>query len=460
MSRIALLLGITLVAVFSLTSTSFAAETSFFGRMFPNAPQYTAPPDAQLNDLAALNGPLFDPNADAQTNPNETSFFTYFGQFLDHDTTLDRVPSAALVNQIEPSTIPNNRDPRMNLDSVYGGGPDEDPQLYEADGKHFKLSANGRDLPRNPDGSAILVEPRNDENQIIAQIHVAFLRHHNALIDQGYSFQKARELTTWQYQWIVVHEFLPGVLDSATDQDVFQPDGAHLRYYNPANNAGKVMMPAEFSVVAYRFGHSMVRKAYILTKGSTTKVQVFNTTGDDLRGGRPISANHIISWDNFLPFDGQPPNPNINRPRNTDTLLSSGLFVLPIPGAEANGPSILALRNMQRARSYGLPSGQELARDTGNTPLSNQQIVSAIPRLSGLLDPAYQNQAPPWLYVLAESEIQENGLKLGPTGSRIVAEVFAGVLQQDEHSYVRHDWTPPSGTYRAQDFLTDAGVAP
>ena len=42
-----------------------------------------------------------------------------------------------------------------------------------------------RDLPRNADGSAILVEARNDENQIISQIHVALLKAHNRLVGEG-----------------------------------------------------------------------------------------------------------------------------------------------------------------------------------------------------------------------------------------------------------------------------------
>ena len=47
-----------------------------------------------------------------------TSFFTYFGQFLDHDMTLDTLPLPT--EFVDPNTIPNIRDPRLNLDSVYG----------------------------------------------------------------------------------------------------------------------------------------------------------------------------------------------------------------------------------------------------------------------------------------------------------------------------------------------------
>jgi hypothetical protein len=92
--------------------------------------------------------------------------------------------------------------------------------------------------------------------------------------------------------------------------------------------------------------------------------------------------------------------------------------------------------------------------------LSNAAIANAIPRLNALLDPAYQNQCPLWLYVLAESQIIEGGRKIGPVGSRIIAEVIGGMLVADKYSYYSQGWTPPGGFFRVQDLLREAGVAP
>jgi hypothetical protein len=445
-----------------------------FGRMFSELPAYVAPDDTALAALTAggtteLPGPLFDTNISAPIVPNDDnpanvpSFFTYFGQFLDHDMTLDTLPLPT--GLVDPTTIPNIRDPRLNLDSVYGGGPDANPELYEADGKHLKV--NGRDLPRNPDGSAIIAEGRNDENQVIAQIHVAFLRAHNRLIDQGYGFGNARQLMKWRHQWIVVHEFLAEVLDPDTYADVFRPDGSiHTRYYDP-KKAAKADMPVEFSVAAYRFGHSQVRRAYNIVQGGG-RVQVFNNTPGDLHGGRPITPDRVIFWPNFLSVDYQPGTgqpgtgqPVANISRKIDTLLSSGLFALPIPGAAPDGSAILAKRNIQRARGYGLPSGQAVATRLGITALANADIAadSRIPRLRPYItDPAYQDQMPLWLYVLAESQIVHNGAKLGPVGSRIVAEVIGGLLAADTRSYYSKGWRPTGGLFRAQDLLREAGV--
>jgi hypothetical protein len=408
------------------------------------------------------------------------SFFTYFGQFLDHDMTLDTLPLPT--EFVDPNTIPNHRDPRLNLDSVYGKGPEANPELYEADKKHLKV--NGRDLPRDPSCvvpnlttsgltpcPAILVEGRNDENQVIAQIHVAFLRAHNKLIDQGSNFEQARELMRWRYQWIVVHEFLPEVLDSDVYSDVFASDGRiYTKYYDP-KKAAKADMPVEFSVAAYRFGHSQVRKAYIMTQNGP-KLQVFNNNAPaDLHGGRQIATDHVIFWPNFLPVEGQPSTGQAgtgqsaaNISRKIDPLLSSGLFGLPIPGAEPEGSAILAKRNLQRAREYGLPSGQAVAKRLGITPLTNAEIAAAIPRLAFLdpkatnYDASYLGEAPLWLYILAESRIVSNGNKLGPVGSRIVAEVIGGLLAADARSYYRRKWFPDNGVFRAQDLLKEAGV--
>jgi hypothetical protein len=506
------------VLSFVLAPTIAGAQVQqpMFGLMFPSLPAYqlAGTNSDQLQTLMTLTagvppGPLFDPNIAAGppralTAPNDDnpdnvpSFFTYFGQFLDHDMILDKLPVPDAF--VDPKKIPNFRDPRLNLDSVFLGGPTANPELYQADGVHLRVNlVNDRDLPRNPDGSAIIGEGRNDENQIIAQIDVAFLRAYNHLIDSGYTYASARELLKWQYQWIVVHEFLKHVLELDVYSDVFRPDGSiYIRYFD-SKQASNAVMPVEFSVAAYRFGHSQVRKAYIVapfdnTQAATNppntnppvKLQVFNGTANDLHGGRPITADHVIFWPNFLPVDGQPSTgqfgtgqPVANIGRKIDPLVSSGLFSLPIPGAELTGSVILVLRNLQRSLEYGLPSGQAVAKRLNqNLPtnlqihvLSNAEIENGTADANGikhlvnngvgiLSDPAYKGEVPLWLYVVAEARIVNNGAKLGPVGSRIVAEVIGGLLAGDSRSYYRRGWKPTGGDFRAQDLLREAGELP
>jgi len=436
--------------------------------MFPSLPGFTAPTNQQLADLAQTQR---DPGLDSENNgsfPNETgSGFTYFGQFIDHDLTLDTSPQPSA--PVDPSTLTNGRTFRFDLDSVYGGGPAASPQLYEADGVHFKLPAatslpeltdSFQDLPRNPDGSAILIEGRNDENQIIGQIHAAFLRAHNRLIDEGHSFTEAQRILQWHYQWAVVHDFLPHIVGQNVVDSILSSNGTvRTRFYNPSS-ASDPMTPVEFSVAAYRFGHSQVRAAYFLNDFLGVKVPVFSLdpSVDQLSGGHPL-GNHGIEWKYFFPELQDPADEedvaNANISRKIDTLISAPLFELPIPGAEASGSNVLAFRNLMRAKFYGLPSGQVVAARMGIRP---------IPAPSFNLGPGFQTGTPLWYYILAESQRVNGGRVLGPVGARIVAEVFLKLLALDPNSYLNRSFTPSEsmagddGEMSLSDLLVFAGV--
>ena len=282
------------------TGGKMLANTGF---MFPDLPPFTPDPDpgTATSDLLTLANSLFDPNATARDQAGSFgSVLTYFGQFVDHDNFLDLLPQPTALfsrdnqgNLIDPggNIVQNFESFRFDLSSVYGGGPDISPQLYEADKLHFRLqepNPNGvRDLPRNPDETAILVEHRNDENQIIAQVHVAFLRFHNAVADALHTgFAETYATVRRYYQWIVIHQFLPEICGADVVSGLL--DGSIPSLYKP-QNPNAPMVPAEMQVAAYRFGHSMVRKAYEVTT-TTGKLQVFNGTDADLHGGRQIPA--------------------------------------------------------------------------------------------------------------------------------------------------------------------------
>jgi hypothetical protein len=217
-------------------------QPSLFGRMFPDLAGLTSQTPQELADLASsMQDPnVTDPAPGSSDNDFVPSGDTSFGQFVDHDLTLDSSPSPT-----EPENQvggPNERTFRFDLDSVYGQGPVADPELYAADHKHFLVqnpNPNGvRDLPRNPDGTAILVEHRNDENEVISQIHTAFLLFHNRLVDEGMPFAEARLTTIAYYQWIVLHEFLPAIVGQDV-VDAFLPGCSPCasRFYEPGNPA-------------------------------------------------------------------------------------------------------------------------------------------------------------------------------------------------------------------------------
>jgi Animal haem peroxidase len=399
-------------------------SASHFGFIF-DQPPFTSPTTQEIADLAQT---MLDPNADSENNANMDSIYTYFGQFIDHDLTLDTSPQPTAPT--DPTTLINSRTFKFDLDSVYGGGPGVNPELYDADKLHFKVqnpNPNGViDLPRNADGSAILVEKRNDENEILSQIHVAFLLNHNKLIDSGLGFNAARQKLVEMYQEVVLGEVLPHFVTAKVVTG--ELNNTLKRHYKPGN-PNRPMTPVEFSVAAYRFGHSMVRRAYELTN-TTGKIQVFSATLPDLRGGRQLPAGRQIDWGNFIEELTRPENvAHVNISRKIDPLISSSLFVLPIPGAEATGSNVLAFRNMTRADFYGMASGQDVAKAMGIPAIDPDVIVDN--------QPAFGQATPLWYYILAESSRTQNGKFLGPVGGRIVADVFVRIMQIDKDSILK-----------------------
>src|SRR5829696_9762484 len=207
--------------------------------------------------------------------------YTYFGQFVDHDITLE-LESATLRDLVDPDLAPlglaeirekirNARTATLELDSVYGGPvprDDENPEKMRIgrvtrsgsrpEGKDVfnDLPRRGRRSDPKLDREALIGDPRNDENLIVAQMHVAFLRAHNRLVNQGEDFRGARRILRQHYQHIVLQDFLKKIADPQVVDETI----AQNRVYTPAED--RPFMPLEFSVAAYRLGHSMVRACF------------------------------------------------------------------------------------------------------------------------------------------------------------------------------------------------------
>ena len=438
-----------------------------------------------------LNPSVFSPNN--PDNPNMTAGMTFLGQFLDHDITFD--PNSPLLQKTNPKKTTNFRSPRFDLDSVYGGGPAQSPELYDLSSGFIKLrvdaipgseefSRNGTtrfDLPRDPGTlKALLGDPRNDENVILSQLHVAMLKFHNAVTDRlqadpahaGDSaqeiFKKARRQVRWHYQWIIVHEFLPLTIGQARVDDILQRG---VRFYDVDDDRPQI--PIEFSVGAYRFGHSQIRPSYRLNFGRPDRGHspffafTFDDAQDpndpdpnDFRGGKR-APRRFVDWQTFFNFGDENFKPN----KKIDGKLSSVVMLLPgsrgpAPGLPGDGVQSLASRNLMRHVNFGIPSGQVIARRMGLPVLTQAQLES-------LASDGLDRNTPLWLYIMKEAEVMENGLRLGPVGGQIVGEVFIGLLKADETSYLasRPNWTPvlPSaipGEFRMTDLLTFAGVVP
>jgi Animal haem peroxidase len=426
-----------------------------FGRLFRRLPPAPKLPEKQLRDLAEK---MREPKGGGAKldNPKIPSGYTYFGQFVDHDITFD--PVSSLQRRNDPDALVDFRSPRLDLDNLYGSGPADEPFLYQQperlrlliDQKNVKGEP---DLQRNAEGVALIGDPRNDENIIVSQLQLTFLRFHNKVaakvaadksVPEESRFEVAQRLVRWHYQWVVMEDFLPRIAGSAAVKRRVKRDKdgvkVQTRWFKPRNNP---FMPVEFSVAAYRFGHSMVRPKYDLNQVVTDR-PIFipgEKVGelDDLRGFRPLPGAWTIDWSFFLAgAPGKAKKPQHSR--KIDARLSAGLFDLPgFPQAESS----LAFRNLKRGEALGLPSGQDVARLMGLKPLSGKQLGAPEP-------------TPLWFYVLEESGLK-GGQQLGPVGAEIVADVLLGLLAEDVHSFVNQNpgFKPSFGSKAGKFTLAD-----
>jgi hypothetical protein len=445
----------------------------FFTRRFPDLKRLTSE-----EGLTELGSKMQD---DPKDRPKETPLagYTYLGQFTDHDLTFDLTP-LRLAGKLPVEQTPNFRSARLDLDQLYGGGPNLSPFLYRRDSPRgaerfligvttptlvashvFEASPN--DLPRNSQGIALTGDPRQDENLIIAQLHVAFLKLHNLVIEQleegklkslgpkgATLFEQARRFVTWHYQWVVRYDFLQEILDPKIFKQISDNESKDAQ-----DKHGDFEIPVEFSLAAFRFGHSMVRDEYSINdkhkKVSLKNLLELTGTGG---GACPrLPADWVIDWQRFF-FVG-PARDFAQASRAIDTRIALGLHGLPTDlirlfsmapvsrSASAEETPDLPVRTLLRGARVGLPAGQDVARALGISPLSDTEIAHG-PHEQILTKYGFHHKTPLWYYILKEAEVRNSGEKLGPIGSLIVGDVIMAALRRDPDSYLSVDpiWVP------------------
>ncbi len=394
--------------------------------------------------------------SDTEENGPASAGMTFLGQFIDHDITLDA--TSALGTRIVPSTIPNVRTPTLDLDCVYGAGPEATPFLYgsgDAEGMLvFGTAENAFDLARTSNGTALIGDPRNDENLLVSQIQGAFIALHNILMTMfanesdaqsdihdcarmgtahddwaqhvhptQLSFEEVRRFVRMHYQWVVWNEFLPAFvdqscLDEARINDLFGHDAA--------------VMPVEFTGAAYRFGHATTQPGYRLHAGADP------TSMTTLLGfGRRDTASNI-EFAQFFDIDGV----GAPKARPVGTSIGAPLLSLPFIHDEMELHDVgvtlplsqtqnLPLRNILRDRyTYQLMHGQKIAHDL------NHRLGADIPILDvpDVLAHHGIQKTPLWFYCLQEGK-EFGHDKLAGVGGSIVSSVFARLLRLDPTTY-------------------------
>lgn len=316
-------------------------------------------PDQCLRAIAGAmikpdNSKPLDEAEPVDENPAIPAGYTYFGQFIDHDITLDPTPFKA--KGVDVAALEDFRTPALDLDCVYGSGPDDQPYLYLPDpnerGELLQLRlgrpvtsagaivGNGHDLLRlKIDGEtverALIGDKRNDENRIVSQIQALFIAFHNKVIqdrslieqvggiweDTGSRFRAAVNIVRWHYQWLVLNDYLRRVVQPGAIADQFDRNGVPSLPLYDKSGLKNAYLPVEFAGAAYRFGHSMVRPGYALNcvaQGPTQipdpenpggtiedgRISLFSRDANgrsNLNGfGMPLPDNWGIDWSFFL----------------------------------------------------------------------------------------------------------------------------------------------------------------
>ena len=454
----------------------------FYGRMFPRTSpecEFSPADEPYLIELGqAMKG------EELRTGWHTRAGFTYLGQFVDHDLTRDKTQLCE--PDVDPEKVQNHRTPFLDLELIYGDGPIQSAALYV--GTRLKIGetiesnlgsvgaslvnlpgGTLRDFPRDDRGNALFAYPdekRNLENVLVMQMQVLFMKFHNVAMEQcldpafaqlpltGPRFQRAQQLVCWHYQRLIRQEFLCEVLDGATLRDV-QDHGPQIRYYQDAIARKGFFLPAEWSLAAFRFGHSMVRNTYSLNCHQE-KLPLQELMKQNFVTSRLPEA-WLVEWGRlFLGLPRSHPLTTPSSPINTTIAPdlhklqdhTTRLFSLPGKCDDPFHPE-LPVRTLLRGARAHLPSGQEVAKALieegllkSSQALSPDQLIAVThvtnDQSAEILkkNTKLHENTPLFYYVLKEAEVVSGGEKLGPVGSRIIAEVFETILRNDSFSYL------------------------
>ncbi|MEZ4714691.1 MAG: heme peroxidase family protein [Caldilineaceae bacterium] len=435
---------------------------------------------ATVDNLKRLGQSMRDHAPEDASNSTIPSAYTFLGQFIDHDITLElasddfgELDSPEVLDAMEKvlQRVKNERTATLDLDSVYGTPAPFNGERMQLgpvfpSGKPVPGKDMYNDLPRSPrdhdmkfDRFALIGDARNDENLVIAQLHLAFLRAHNALVDRGHTWESARRVLQQLYQWVVVEDFLVRIVGRRVVDRVKQGS----QFFKPTDT--NFFMPLEFSVAAYRFGHSLVRNRhdYNLHYPTADFNDLFTYTalsgqiGEKI-GEEPIEESgydelprdRVIQWERFVDVN---PNPA----RLIDTRLVEPLFELRNELGIVHGgvDALLAVRNLLRGYKLRIPTGQAVACAMSLSPLDPAALRNLI-RVNAeragmndadkdaLMNAGFDMHTPLWFYILAEAELLEGGMHLGPVGGTIVAEVIIEMIRRSANSIFEFDgdWNP------------------
>jgi len=450
-----------------------------FTRLFPalSEPEHRLPTGAAtiaaLTRLAAVMpepaGELPAPRVRSAGDGEVAAAYSYLVRFVLHDLVWERPWPSRGEGEL-PDFLPlprldglsSRRTGRLELDSLYDAPRDPavvrrmllGPVSPGGGGALVRPPRKGdrNDLPRvsrstEParDRTARCGDPRNDESLILSQLHVAFLKAHNALISSGRSFDAARRALRQRYQWMVLFDLLGQICDPRVLDDVLEHGPRLFTVPNPRDLA----IPVEFHAAAFALAPAMMRASYdynpnfrAIERGALATRYALGTAG---RGPQSLPEHWIIAWEGFLPLEARAPQ----RARRLNTELA---------GAPAS-VAAAAAQHLLGGYRLGLPTGQAVARRMGVEPLAGAALLAALPEHQRAAAEPFATATPLWFYLLAEAGAPHGpaGLHLGAVGSRIVAETLWTLTRHSEGSILAPDAELDFDRFTLSDLVILAG---
>lgn len=370
---------------------------------------------------------------------------------------------------------------------------------------HFMADTDGDEVKDTVNAATpIIGDGRNDENLAVAQFHTGMLRFHNRIVDFAHTingpstdkgdtaYEFARKEMRKHYQWLVVNDYLPRVCDNVVLQEVIA-NGAPIysAFLKELRDSGKLPadrlpLPLEFSVSAFRYGHSMARPSYdwskVFGRGSDALIPrasfnlLFTFTGHPFVDhtqtpprfvgpfggqGTRLPWHWIADFERLTDESGTFPD---RSTRGINTVIAPPLGNMRNEGAgHFARMKHLAERNLRRDMHLNIPTAQaciaSMAGTVDITALTASELEQGpggdVLKAFGMLD-----HTPLWYYVLREAEVQTGGRSLGQLGSRIVAETLVGLIVCDPGSYWhapgsdRGRWWPEDGVKPKGEAIT------
>jgi len=406
-----------------------------FHRRFPQLPAYR-PPDELLEHLGEPAGPMSERKSlwadNSYDSPTLAAGYTFFTQFLAHDLTYELVRR---LSTERPATRVQGGPSSLRLHTLYGPGPEIAPHLYAFyDQEYFSgrlltgPSGTKQDLPRNRQGRALIADPRNDENVVLAQLHLGMIHFHNTIVellarsgDFGPAlFNRAQRQVRWHYQWAIVHDFLPQLVDPEQVEATLHRDVPEREVCTG--------LPLEVAQGVLRHIYSQVRLKYKINEDADASLLPAGQESDTLlrRRSQSIPSRLEVDWSRFFNVGNESPQSS----KLIDTKITPAFLDLPLVKDPRPVRRSVAVRFLLQGKRAGLPSGESIARALGKTP--TLPTTSALRKL-GL------KETPLLYYVLAEAEHQFQDSeedRLGPVGGQLLADTVIRQLRLDPQSYL------------------------